>query len=93
MNDNYDNRNVLPLGLASLFRGIYNRVADQLGVGPSYVSRVARGERRSEAVQIALNKEMKRILNPAQSSNGQRSPDKEGSNSRSGTRGASAGRQ
>jgi hypothetical protein len=89
-NNNY--RDVLPLGLASLFRGTYNRVADQLGLDPSYVSRVGRGERRSEVVQMALNKEMKRILNPAQSANAQRSPDKERSSRRSKTRAASAGR-
>jgi hypothetical protein len=50
------------LGLASQFRGLYNRVARALGVNPSYVSRVARGERRSDAVQAALNREMKSIL-------------------------------
>ena len=53
------------LGLASLFRGLYNRVARQLGVDPSYVSRVARGERRSELVQAALAKEMSKILGQA----------------------------
>jgi hypothetical protein len=51
-----------PLGVASLFRGLYNRVARDLGVNPSYVSRVARGERRSEAVQTALNREVKTTL-------------------------------
>jgi transcriptional regulator with XRE-family HTH domain len=53
------------LGLASLFRGLYNRVARELGVDPSYVSRVARGERRSELVQAALAKEMSKILGRA----------------------------
>jgi len=51
-----------PLGVASLFRGLYNRVAHELGVNPSYVSRVARGERRSDAVQAALNREVQTIL-------------------------------
>ena len=34
--------------------GIYSRVARQLGVHRTFVSRVARGERRSEAVEDAL---------------------------------------
>ena len=33
-----------PTNLASLIRGLYGRVARQLKVDPSYVSRVARGE-------------------------------------------------
>ena len=45
----------------SLYRGIYSRVARQLGIDPSYVSRVARGERRSGKVETALLKEMKKI--------------------------------
>jgi DNA-binding transcriptional regulator YdaS (Cro superfamily) len=45
----------------SLFRGIYSRVARQLGVDRSYVSRVASGERRSAKVEAALLKEIKRI--------------------------------
>ena len=45
----------------ALFRGIYNRVALRLGVDPSYVSRVARGERNSEAVCQALAEELKNI--------------------------------
>jgi len=43
------------------YRGLYARVARQLGVDRSYVSRVARGERRSKQVQDALRKELKRI--------------------------------
>jgi transcriptional regulator with XRE-family HTH domain len=45
----------------SLFRGIYSRVARQLGVDRSYVSRVASGERRSAKVEAALLNEIKRI--------------------------------
>jgi len=45
----------------SLFRGIYNRVAKRLGVDPSYVSRVARGERKSAAVEQALAEEVRLI--------------------------------
>ena len=45
----------------SLFRGIYNRVAKRLGVDPSYVSRVARGERKSAVVEKALAEEVRLI--------------------------------
>lgn len=45
----------------SLFRGIYNRVAKRLGVDPSYVSRVARGERKSALVERALAEEVRVI--------------------------------
>ena len=51
-----------PLHFASLFRGFYGRIARQLGLDPSYVSRVARGERQSEAIEAALEREMKRII-------------------------------
>lgn len=43
------------------YRGLYSRVARQLGVDRSYVSRVARGERRSRRVEEALRAELKRI--------------------------------
>jgi hypothetical protein len=38
-------------------RGVYVKIARELGVHPSYVSRVARGERRSDAVMNALYRE------------------------------------
>jgi hypothetical protein len=44
--------------LPSLCRGIYNRVAQKVGCDPSYVSRVARGERNSVAVSEALRAEI-----------------------------------
>jgi transcriptional regulator with XRE-family HTH domain len=44
-----------------LYRGLYARVARQLGVDRSYVSRVARGERRSPRVEAALKTELRRI--------------------------------
>jgi len=47
--------------MAALYRGIYSRVADRLGVDPSYVSRVARGERQSETVRAALDSELAQI--------------------------------
>lgn len=42
--------------------GLYSRVARQLQVDRSYVSRVARGERRSEPVEDALVSEFDRIV-------------------------------
>jgi hypothetical protein len=46
--------------------GLYSRVARQLNVDRSYVSRVARGERRSEEVERELSTEFKRITNELQ---------------------------
>lgn len=43
------------------YRGLYSRVARRLGVDRSYVSRVARGERKSKRVERALQAELKRI--------------------------------
>jgi hypothetical protein len=48
--------------LASAMRGLYKRVADNLGVDASYVSRVARGERRSAKITAQLNREISKIL-------------------------------
>jgi len=41
--------------------GLYTRVAKRLKVDRSYVSRVARGERRSSQVEKALLSEFQRI--------------------------------
>jgi hypothetical protein len=41
--------------------GLYSRVARQIGVDRSYVSRVARGERRSAPIEQALTTEFDRI--------------------------------
>jgi transcriptional regulator with XRE-family HTH domain len=49
------------LKLAALFRGLYSRVAKKLGVDPSYVSRVARGERHNAEVEQALVQEVQRL--------------------------------
>jgi transcriptional regulator with XRE-family HTH domain len=58
-----DKRNdSMPSRPVSLFRGLYSRVARKLGVDPSYVSRVARGERESEIVLSALTEEVKKVL-------------------------------
>jgi len=59
------NHSTLSLELASHFRGLYNRVADAVNVDPSYVSRVARGERKSQIVEEALKKEIQKIFGKA----------------------------
>jgi len=41
---------------------MYGRVARKLGVDPSYVSRVARGERRSKEIEALLNLEVSKVL-------------------------------
>jgi transcriptional regulator with XRE-family HTH domain len=51
---------VAPLPQA-LYRGLYGRVARKLGVDPSYVSRVARGERQSQEVESALTQAIEQI--------------------------------
>jgi len=44
-----------------LHAGVYARVARQLGVDASYVSRVAKGDRQADHVEQALISELKRI--------------------------------
>jgi hypothetical protein len=46
----------------SLFRGLYARVAHDLGFDPSHVSRIARGERSSKIIEEALRREINKIL-------------------------------
>jgi transcriptional regulator with XRE-family HTH domain len=55
------NGNTNPSAVLSLSRGAYKRVADKLGCDPSYVSRVARGERASKPVMKALLAEMQNL--------------------------------
>jgi transcriptional regulator with XRE-family HTH domain len=43
--------------------GIYSRVARRLGVDRTYVSRVARGERRSPEIETALIQDFERTEN------------------------------
>jgi hypothetical protein len=50
------------MNIATAFRGLYARVASRLDVDPSYVSRVARGERESEEIVQALDREMSQII-------------------------------
>ncbi len=45
----------------ALYRGLFSRVARQLGVDRSLVSRVAGGKRRSKRVEQALRDELRRI--------------------------------
>jgi len=61
MNSDKVDSNTNSIPSVSLFRGIYNRVAKRLGVDPSYVSRVARGERKSAVVEKALAEEVRVI--------------------------------
>ena len=49
------------LNRLTLYRGVFSRVARELNVDRSFVSRVASGERRSAAVEAALLKEIRRI--------------------------------
>lgn len=44
-----------------LHAGVYRRVADKLGVDPSYVSRVANGKREGSRVRDALLDELRKI--------------------------------
>jgi transcriptional regulator with XRE-family HTH domain len=46
--------------LPSLSRGMYKRVAKKVGCDPSYVSRVARGERESKLISDELLAEIRR---------------------------------
>jgi hypothetical protein len=48
-----------------LYRGLLSRIARQLKLSRSYVSRVANGERTSAAVEAALRKELARIQAPS----------------------------
>jgi hypothetical protein len=43
------------------FDGLYARIAKQLRIDASYVSRVANGQRTSDKVTQALEAEMKRL--------------------------------
>ena len=45
----------------TLYRGLYIRIARKLGVDPSYVSRVARGDRRSSQIESALRQALEAI--------------------------------
>jgi len=55
------NSKLIGLSPQTLYRGLYVRVSRKLGVDPSYVSRVARGERQSPEVETALAEEIEQI--------------------------------
>jgi hypothetical protein len=46
----------------SLFGGLYARVARDLSVDVSYISRIARGERKSKVAEKALAKEFNKVV-------------------------------
>jgi hypothetical protein len=46
----------------SLFRGLYARVARDVGVDVSYISRIARGERKSQVAEKALTREFSKVV-------------------------------
>lgn len=64
MNDMDDLREKMPIvnRYVQALCGLYSRVARQLKVDRSYVSRVARGERHSDEVERALTTEFDRIM-------------------------------
>jgi len=45
----------------TLYRGLYVRIARKVGVDASYVSRVARGDRRSSEIESALREALEEI--------------------------------
>src|ERR1700680_493322 len=55
------NSKLIGLSPQTLYRGLCVRVSRKLGVDPSYVSRVARGERQSPEVETALAQEIEEI--------------------------------
>src|SRR5271168_2021163 len=71
MNRDKPDDTTLAFPALSIFRGLYQRVAGKLGVDPSYVSRVARGERKSAVVVAALQEEMEVIRQHLNQQNGQ----------------------
>jgi transcriptional regulator with XRE-family HTH domain len=44
-----------------LHNGVYRRVAEKLGIDPSYVSRVASGKRPDEKIRRAIVDELRKI--------------------------------
>jgi hypothetical protein len=57
-----DNASTNPeLSPQKLYRGLYVRIARKLAVDPSYVSRVARGDRHSKQIESVLRQELEEI--------------------------------
>jgi hypothetical protein len=42
-------------------RGLYARIARQLGLDPSYVSRVANGKRQNKTVSLAIEADLSKL--------------------------------
>jgi transcriptional regulator with XRE-family HTH domain len=59
--NNNRRRNLSPLELHRRFYGMFSRVARRLGVAASYVSMVARGKRKSETIERALEAEVSNV--------------------------------
>lgn len=47
--------------MVSLSRGLYSRVAHRVGCDVSYISRIARGERKSKVAEKALDREFRKV--------------------------------
>jgi hypothetical protein len=45
-----------------LFRGLYARVAREVGVDVSYINRIAHGKRKSKVAENALAKEFRKVV-------------------------------
>lgn len=54
-------KDFLHISRASLYTGLYTRIARQLGLDPSYVRRVDLGERKSPRVTAAIAAELARL--------------------------------
>jgi transcriptional regulator with XRE-family HTH domain len=54
-------RTVTLLQAYLLQRGLLARIAKKLGVDPSYVSRVANGQRKNEKIMLAIMAELNKI--------------------------------
>jgi hypothetical protein len=74
MKRNSQNEIMNSLQVITVFRGIYRRVAKRLDIDPSYVSRIARGERRAAFVTEALQKEIRRAMGKARLHDGRSVP-------------------
>jgi len=93
MNRDKPDTTTLSLQALSVFRGIYKRVANQLDVDPSYVSRVARGERNAPFITEALHKEFERVLGKVGLHNGNHNGHSDGNHSNGNHAGARAKRK
>jgi hypothetical protein len=55
------NRTTKLLNAYEMQRGLFARVAKKLKFDPSYVSRVAHGERHSKRISVAIREELDRM--------------------------------